>query len=89
MKIKKGFTLRSVMGQHIILAEGNNSDTYGKIISLNDSAAMLWEALRGKAFGVDDAADLLVERYGIDRDRAMADARYILDLMASKGIVDN
>ena len=35
MKIKKGFTLRTVMGQHVILAEGNNADSFGKMITLN------------------------------------------------------
>ncbi len=88
MKIKKGFTLRTVMGQNIVLAEGNNSDSFGKIITLNRSAAMLWEALKGKSFEVEDAADLLVGNYGIDRAQALADATYITDLMAEKGLLD-
>lgn len=80
MKIKKGFTLRTVMGQNIILAEGNNSDSFGKILSLNSSAAMLWESLKGKDFEAADAADILVARYGIDRAEALADATHILTL---------
>lgn len=88
MKIKKGFTLRTVMGQNIILAEGNNADSYGKIITLNSSAAMLWNELKGKSFSVDTAADLLVKKYGIDPDQARSDASYILNLMAEKGLLD-
>ena len=88
MKIKKGFTLRTVMSQHVILAEGNNADSFGKMITLNESAAMLWEQLKGKTFDAEDAADLLVEKYGIDRAQALADATYILDLMASKSLLD-
>lgn len=88
MKIKKGFTLRTVMGQHVVLAEGSNSDSFGKIITLNSSAAMLWEELKGRSFDVDTAADLLVEKYGIDRTQALADAKYIIDLMAEKGLVE-
>ncbi len=87
MKIKKGFTLRSVMGQNIVLAEGNNSDSFGKIITLNQSAAMLWESLVGKEFEVDDAADLLVATYGIDRDQALADAAHIIARMTEKGLL--
>lgn len=89
MKIKKGFTLRTVMGQNIVLAEGNNSDSFGKIITLNSSATMLWEKLKGKSFDVDDAANLLVANYGIDRAQALSDAKYIIDLMAEKGLLDN
>ena len=76
------------MGQNIVLAEGNNADNYGKIITLNQSAAMLWKELKGKTFETEDAADLLVEKYGIDRTQALADATYILDLMASKSLLD-
>lgn len=88
MKIKKGFTLRPVMGQNVVLAEGNNADSFGKIIKLNSSAAMLWEALKGKTFEAEDAAALLAAEYGIEREQALADAARILDLMNEKGLLD-
>ena len=88
MKIKKGFTLRSVMGQNVVLAEGNNADSFGKLITLNSSAAMLWEALKGKTFETEDVADLLVAKYGIDRDQALDDAAHILRLMTEKGLLE-
>ena len=88
MKIKKGFTMRSVMGQNVVLAEGNNADSFGKIITLNSSAAILWEELKGKSFETEDVADLLVAKYGIDRDSALADAAHILTLMTEKGLLD-
>lgn len=88
MKIKKGFTLRTVMGQNVVLAEGNNADSFGKIIMLNHSAVVLWEGLRGKSFDVDDAADILVEKFGIDRGEALSDASRIIDKMEEKGLLD-
>lgn len=89
MRIKKDFTLRSVMGQNIILAEGNNSDNFGKIITLNASAAMLWEKLKGKTFEAEDAANLLVQTYGISPAQACSDANYILGRLAEKGLLDD
>lgn len=88
MKIKKDFKLRTVMNQKVVMAEGNNADTFGKIISLNSSAAMLWEELKGKSFEVSDAADLLVSTYGIDREQALEDATYIINLMTEKGLIE-
>ncbi len=76
------------MGQNIILAEGNNADSFDKMITLNDSAAMLWNELKGKQFEATDAATLLVKTYGIDHEQAMADAAYIVDLMAEKGLLE-
>ena len=88
MKIKKGFTLRSVMGQNIILAEGTNADTYNKIITLNDSATTLWKALQGKNFTPQDAANILVAKYSIDPAQALSDSEYILSKMQSKGLLE-
>lgn len=88
MKIKKDFKLRTVMNQKVVMAEGNNADTFGKIISLNSSAAMLWEELKDKSFEVSDAADLLVSTYGIDREQALEDATYIINLMTEKGLIE-
>ncbi len=89
MKIKKGFTLRTVMGQNIVLAEGNNADSFGKIITLNSSAAMLWNELKGKDFTTEDAANLLVGKYGIDPTQALADATYIIGKMSEKSLLDD
>lgn len=88
MRIKKDFTLRSVMGQNIVLAEGNNYDSFGKIITLNDSAAYLWEELKRRSFDVADAADLLVGKYGIDREQAIEDATYIINRLTEKDLVE-
>ena len=88
MKIKKGFTLRTVMGQNVVLAEGNNADNYGKLITLNSSAALLWEKLKGREFDVEDAARMLVEAYGIDAQQAREDAGYILGKMMEKGLLE-
>lgn len=88
MKLNKDFSLRTVMNQQVLIAEGNNADSFGKLIKLNSSAAMLWEELKGKTFEVADAADLLVAKYGIDRAQAMADAAEIIDLMAQKGLIE-
>lgn len=89
MKIKKGFTLRSVMGQNVVLAEDAQSDSFAKIITLNSSATMLWKELVGrKGFEVADVARLLVDTYGIDSAEALADAERFVGLMSAKGLLD-
>lgn len=89
MKIKKGFTLRTVMGQDVVMAEGENADSFGKIIKLNKSAATLWKELQGRTFDAEAAADVLVAHYGIDRALALADAQDILALMTQKGLLSD
>ena len=43
MKQKKGFVLREVCGEKVIVAEGLETINFGKLISLNETAALLWK----------------------------------------------
>ena len=52
MKIKEGFLLRELCGEHIVTAEGLENINFNKLISLNETAAFLWKALIGKEFTV-------------------------------------
>ena len=42
MRIKKGFVLREMCGENIITAEGIENVRFDKLISLNATAAYLW-----------------------------------------------
>lgn len=59
-----------------------------KVISLNDTAVQLWKALEGKDFTCEDAAEVLVETYGIDQKRAMTDAAHWIERMRECNIVE-
>ena len=50
MKTKKGFVLRNVCGENIIVAEGKENIDFTKIISMNETAAYLWKNVEGKIF---------------------------------------
>ena len=46
MKAKKGFNLRDVCGEQIIVAEGKENIDFSNIISMNESSAYLWKAVQ-------------------------------------------
>ena len=50
MKIKKGFVLKDICGESIIVAEGKENIDFTKIISMNESSAFLWESVKDKDF---------------------------------------
>ncbi len=87
MKQKEGFKLRHIGKEHIIVAEGLENIDFSKIISLNDSASMLWEAIEGKEFTVEELADLLIEEFNIDHETALADAQSLAEGWIDAGIV--
>ena len=61
MKIKKGFVLREVCGEKVIVGEGLETINFGKLISVNDTAAMLWQkATELGDFTIEQLADALI-----------------------------
>ena len=75
MKFKNGYKVRSMAGENVVIMQGTAGSDMTRIISLNDSSLLLWNALQGKEFEVADVANLLVETYEIDSELAERDAK--------------
>ncbi len=88
MKIKNGFILRDMCGEKIVTAEGIEHINFNKLISLNATAAYLWENLVGKDFSVEDMARLLVDQYEIDTELAMKDSANLAQAWESSGVLE-
>lgn len=88
MKIKDGFTLRTLCGEHIVIGEGLAQVNFNKMLSLNDSAAYLWEEIKGREFSIEDLVALLTERYDVTAERARQDVTAMVDLWQQNGILE-
>lgn len=88
MKIKNGFVLRQMCGENIVTAEGLEHINFNKLISLNASAAFLWEKVVGKEFTTEDMANLLIEEYGIDMELAMKDSAALCKAWIEAGVAE-
>jgi hypothetical protein len=86
MKINEGFELREMCGEHIIIATGIGNIDFSKVISLNESAAYLWNELNNKEFTPATMAALLTERYDIDEATALTDATELANQWIKTGI---
>ena len=88
MKIKKGFVLRTICGEHVVSGEGLDQVNFSKLVSLNETAAYLWAAVEGKEFDADTLKDLLLERYEVAEDVAARDAAALLDKWSEMDLVE-
>ena len=88
MRIKKGFVNRNVCGENIIVAEGMENIDFSKVISLNSTAAELWEAVKEKDFTDDDLVEIILNKYDIDRETASMDVASLTRKWASLGIIE-
>ncbi|MBQ9668697.1 MAG: PqqD family protein [Prevotella sp.] len=88
MKTKKGFNLRTVCGENIVVADGIENIDFSRIISMNESAAYLWNKVKDKEFTADTLAGLLLDEYEVSEATARADAEALIGKWLDAGIIE-
>ena len=88
MRIKEGFELRDVCGESVIVATGRKNIDFSKVISLNESASLIWRSVEGTDFEVEDMARVLLENYEVDAERANDDAQTLANQWKEIGLVE-
>ena len=89
MKQKNGFVLREVCGEKVIVAEGVETIDFGKLISLNDTAAWVWtKAAELGEFTAKQLADQLCSEYDVDADHALSDVEKLLGEWQRAGLIE-
>ena len=88
MKIKEGFKLRTICGQHVVSGEGTGNVNFSKLITLNETAAYLFDKLAGAGeFTPEQMADLLVDAFEVERETALADSEKLAAKWAEIGLL--
>ncbi|MBQ0020170.1 MAG: PqqD family protein [Bacteroidales bacterium] len=88
MKIKEGFEVCDLFDNHVIVASGRQNINFSKVVNLNESANVMWKAVVGKEFTVQDMANALTAEYEVDDATALADAERIAAEWKEIGMVD-
>lgn len=81
MKIKKGFKLRPIGDEWMLLGESAEQVNFDKMITLNETAAFLWQKCvdNGKQdVSAEMMADWLCDEYDVSRDIALEDAKLVI-----------
>ena len=89
MKIKNGFVLRQVCGENVIVGEGLEAINFGKLLSLNETAAWLWQqAAEMGDFTIDSLVAKLLEEYDVTVDVARNDVSNIVNEWLKVAVVE-
>lgn len=88
MRIKEGFTLRSVCGESVVIGEGLSQVNFNKMLSLNETATFLWKEVQGKDFTPEDMVTLLTDHYEVTRERARQDIDNLLKVWQEQGVIE-
>lgn len=89
MRIKKGFILREVCGEHVITGEGLTAVNFGRLLALNETAAWLWKQADAMGdFTIEQLADKLCEEYEVTKETAQQDVDTIISQWRKEGVVE-
>lgn len=87
MKIKKGFILREVGGESVVVPVGELSKTFHGMINLNATGAFLWKFFT-EEHSVEEGVDALCAEYEVEKDRALADVERFADVLTKNGFTE-
>ena len=89
MRLKKGFVLRKVCGENVIVGEGLGAIDFGKLLCLNETATWLWEqANEMDEFEVESLSNQLCENYDVTPEEAKRDVIEILNDWRKVGVIE-
>lgn len=88
MKIKPEYKVRQIAGENVVILQGRANADMTQIITLNDSALLLWNALADKEFSADDAVAVLCDNYDVATDVALKDAQNWVERMQQCGLIE-
>lgn len=90
MKVKKGFELQKVCDEHLLISTGIDNVDFSNIISMNSTAAFLWEKISVMdSFTVDTLVDLLLQEYEVEETVAREDCNLIVERWRETGIIED
>ncbi len=87
MKIKSGFVVRAVAGQHMVVALGDAAKIFNGIIKLNESARLIWDMLTVGAER-DEIIEKLAETYEAPRELLERDCDAFLQSLQENNILE-
>ena len=89
MKIKKGFILRTVCGENVIVGEGLDAINFGRMLCLNETAAWLWkQAVEQGDFTAESLAKALCDEYEVAPDQALADVKETINQWTELKVIE-
>lgn len=87
MKIRDNFILREIAGEHILIPVGEAALRVHGMVTLSESALLLYEKLQQRECDEEDLVNALLAEYDVEKDVASADVKAFLNQMRQVGIL--
>ncbi len=87
MKIKKGFILKDVAGNTFVVAVGSMSKKFNGIITLNETAKLIWQCLVDGA-EKEEIVEKIMNEYDAEREIVEKDVDSFIAKLDGDGILE-
>lgn len=87
MKIKKGFLVKEVAGENVVVSTEKREIDFDYIIHLNDSAKLLFEALMEDDLTEKDLVKILTDNYEVSKEVATQDVIEFVEMLKVNSIL--
>lgn len=87
MKIRKGFVVKQIAGQDVVIALGSASKIFNGVIKLNQSGRFIWDKLAVGA-EAEQIVDAMLEEYEVDRETAQKDVENFIEQLRGANILE-
>lgn len=88
MKIKEEYSIRKVGDEEVLISHQSEGTDFSRVMVLNPSAACLIRETEHRPFDAKQWAESLVVHYGIDRERAEADAEQVIAKLRREQVIE-
>ena len=87
MKIKKGFVLRVVGGENVVVPVGAMSKFFHGMINLNETGAFMWKFF-SEEHTLEEGVAALRAEYEVEEERATADVQKFMNAILENGFAE-
>ena len=79
MRLKEGLVLEEVCGEYILILVGKENVDFSNIVNFNESSALIWKAIHGKEFTLEDMQKILLDNYEVEEQEALSDCEELIN----------
>jgi hypothetical protein len=88
MRIKKGLKVRKIADEWVVIVQNSDISDMTKVINLNETLKFLWDSVLDKDFDEVTITDLLLEKYDVEKEIALRDARKWIESLKKCQVLD-
>ncbi len=88
MKIKDGFMLRQFGDDYIVVAVGDESEDFNRLITINSVGEFIYNTLKVET-SFDELVSAMLNKYEVSEDVAKRDAEAFVTNLKAAGLLDD